>query len=331
MENQIALVGERHLSVSQLVEQRELVLSAMASAMKENQHYGKIPGCGDKPTLLQPGAQLLAHLFRIRAEYEVQEIDKPNDHREVRVKAKLFHLGTGEPISEGVGICSTMESKHRFRSGAASFKDTGEPVPKTYWDEKDKAHQKKKLEEAYGPGAGVKKIDGVWHVVIYEGASEKVENTNPADCYNTVLKMAKKRAYVDGVITATASSDLFTQDLEDIRADLDAVETVKAQPKNVTPVQESGSIRQEEDKLSQSNPAVSGKNPPVNGENWKDVTVHVGKPGAGVRGQALGNLKESQIKELSDYMKTRTGVNADDSRLNEAIAFALRSTDDIPF
>ena len=40
--------------------------------------------------------------------------------------------------------------------------------------------------------------------------------------YNTVLKMAKKRALVDAVLTATAASDIFTQDLEDISANLAA-------------------------------------------------------------------------------------------------------------
>ena len=35
---------------------------------------------------------------------------------------------------------------------------------------------------------------------------------------NTVLKMAKKRAYVDAILTATGSSSLFTQDMEDIAA-----------------------------------------------------------------------------------------------------------------
>ena len=35
------------------------------------------------------------------------------------------------------------------------------------------------------------------------------------DAANTVLKMAKKRAFVDAVLTATASSDMFTQDLTD--------------------------------------------------------------------------------------------------------------------
>ena len=33
---------------------------------------------------------------------------------------------------------------------------------------------------------------------------------------NTVLKMCKKRAYVDGILTATGASSIFTQDMEDI-------------------------------------------------------------------------------------------------------------------
>jgi hypothetical protein len=43
----------------------------------------------------------------------------------------------------------------------------------------------------------------------------KIENPDIADTYNTVLKMAKKRAYVDATITAAAASDMFTQDMED--------------------------------------------------------------------------------------------------------------------
>ena len=39
---------------------------------------------------------------------------------------------------------------------------------------------------------------------------------SPADYYNNVLKMAKKRAFVDAVLTATAASDIFAQDLEDM-------------------------------------------------------------------------------------------------------------------
>lgn len=48
-----------------------------------------------------------------------------------------------------------------------------------------------------------------------EGTEERVENIDIADTYNTVLKMAKKRAHVDAILTVTAASDIFTQDLEE--------------------------------------------------------------------------------------------------------------------
>jgi hypothetical protein len=54
---------------------------------------------------------------------------------------------------------------------------------------------------------------------------EKGENEDPADCYNTVLKMAKKRAYVDAMLTATAASDIFTQDIEEMIPEAVAVKT----------------------------------------------------------------------------------------------------------
>ena len=46
---------------------------------------------------------------------------------------------------------------------------------------------------------------------------QRVEYDNPADYYNTALKMAKKRAHVDAILTATAASDCFTQDVEDMQ------------------------------------------------------------------------------------------------------------------
>jgi len=39
---------------------------------------------------------------------------------------------------------------------------------------------------------------------------------SPFEIANTLLKMAKKRALIDAVLSATRSSDLFTQDIEDL-------------------------------------------------------------------------------------------------------------------
>ena len=49
--------------------------------------------------------------------------------------------------------------------------------------------------------------------------------------YNTVKKMAKKRAMADGILTATCSSDLFTQDLEDLNANFQVYDGVEEKKK----------------------------------------------------------------------------------------------------
>src|SRR5690606_12324178 len=54
------------------------------------------------------------------------------------------------------------------------------------------------------------------------GAEYEIQQvrTEPADIANTVLKMACKRAQVAMIINATACSDIFTQDLEDIPGEI---------------------------------------------------------------------------------------------------------------
>lgn len=44
----------------------------------------------------------------------------------------------------------------------------------------------------------------------------KYLKTDFATNLNTVLKIAKKRAFVDAILTATHASKVFTQDIEDI-------------------------------------------------------------------------------------------------------------------
>ena len=60
---------------------------------------------------------------------------------------------------------------------------------------------------------------------------------NPADVLNTVLKMAKKRALVDAVLSATGASDIFTQDLEEL------VEIIVDPPHQVRAVEPVGAKR----------------------------------------------------------------------------------------
>lgn len=202
-------------SVEQVLGQVALIQHIMAAAMKDGEHYGKIPGCGNKPTLLKAGAEKLCLTFRLAPTYDVDERQLDRDHREYRVTTTLTSITTQAFIGQGVGTCTTMEGKYRYRGVTAEATD--KPVPRNYWDLKGEDPAKAQ-ELIGGKGFSVKKVDGKGWMIAKGG--EKAENDNPADHYNTVLKMAKKRALVDAVLTATAASDLFTQDLEDITANL---------------------------------------------------------------------------------------------------------------
>ncbi len=183
--------------------------------IKEGVHYGLVPGCGDKPTLLQPGAQKLILTFQFVPDSVSTVVPMDRGHREVRTKVYLYQRGLngdekGPLLGVGVGTCSTMEGKYRFRTGPVEFTD--KPVPREYWDLRNS--DPKKARAMIGEGMVAKKNDvGAW-VCARQG--EKVEHDNPADYYNTVEKISFKRALVSAAINVTAAGDIFTQDIEDM-------------------------------------------------------------------------------------------------------------------
>lgn len=177
------------------------VTAIVQKALKQGLDYDVIPGTGDKPSLLKPGAEKLNVAFGAAPEYDIleQQVDHNHDVKWSKRKKKWnnkFHgdktftweneegtsLGLyryvvrcrlvreGRLLGTCIGVCSTMESKYVDR---------------------------------------------------------------PRDCENTALKMAQKRAYVGATLHAYALSNRFTQDVEDNRE-----QYAKAPPLNVTPVPE---------------------------------------------------------------------------------------------
>lgn len=196
----------------QVVAQVALIQEVMRDVMRPNEHYGIIPGT-QKPTLLKPGAEKLCLTFRLAPTYEIHERDLAGGHREYRVTCRLTSIQTGAVIADGVGVCSSMESKYRYRH--AEPEDTGKPIPKEYWEAKNKNDLAKMAEVIGGKGFMARKNKaGQW--TVHKMADGRVENPDISDTFNTILKMAKKRAHVDASITATGASDIFTQDIEEL-------------------------------------------------------------------------------------------------------------------
>lgn len=216
MENQLTITSQegRALTANDIRQQVNLIQEVMRDVMQEGQHYGKIPGCGDKPTLLKPGAEKLSLTFRLRPiidnDRDIAVESLGDGHREIRVYCHVMNMA-GVELATGVGSCSTMEAKYRYRGGEKI--PTGRSVPAEYWNFKKAGNMIKAKESLGGEGFGVAKVDGAWQICQI---GEKMDNPDIADTYNTVLKMAKKRAYVDGILSATGASDIFTQDIEDM-------------------------------------------------------------------------------------------------------------------
>jgi hypothetical protein len=227
----------RPVSIEDVREQVERVRSLMKDLMEEDEHFGDVTGSG-KPSLFQPGAELLCSAFGMTPRYEVEIIsitsndvgweDLPPGHREVRVTCRLYARGSGTFLGEGVGSCSTLEPKYRWRTAEEV---TDVKVPKAFWNTYDKekgetmgdadfSMLRETLNAALKDDAipenadvGVEFVDNT-PFIKYEAG--RVENPDIAAQWNTVLKMGKKRSLVDAAKTVTGASDMFTQDVEDM-------------------------------------------------------------------------------------------------------------------
>lgn len=200
------------LTIEELVAQVAKVQSAMKSVMHLDEHYGTIPGT-NKPTLYKPGAEKLMLLFRLAPSYDTDKTFHDDGHLTVTAICNLVHGPTGIFVAAGEGMCSTKETKYAWRKGTLACPDCGNA---------ETLKKSKKQGEGWYCWA---KIGGCGNTFAEDEQRIKSQNpgriANPdiADQYNTVLKMACKRALIAAVLNGTAASDIFTQDVEDFSKD----------------------------------------------------------------------------------------------------------------
>jgi hypothetical protein len=178
--------------------------------LAEGEDFGTIPGT-PKPTLLKPGADKLCELYGLSDDYEVTQRTENFDKGlfDYEVKCVLMSKAGGFLVSTGLGSCNSYEKRYRWRNAQRLCPNCG----------KD-AIIKGKAEYSGGwlcfnkkGGCGAKFADGDKSI---EGqVVGKIPNEDVADLKNTILKMAKKRAKIDATLSATRSSGVFTQDIED--------------------------------------------------------------------------------------------------------------------
>jgi hypothetical protein len=218
-------------AMQQTIEDLNTIRAFVANEMRNGLDFGVIPGTGSKdkdgketgkPTLLQPGAQKIFMYFNCFAEHDVETHDLDGGHVEYIVKTRLVSRGSQAQIGAGLGSCSTMESKYRWRNAERTCPDCGQA---TVFKSKEKGKGfycwKKK------GGCGLEFAEG--HPDIVGQKTGRAENPDIYDQRNTVLKMAKKRSQVDAAHGLGCMSELFTQDLDDFH-DMAPVAPVASEP-----------------------------------------------------------------------------------------------------
>ena len=170
--------------------------------LKDGHDYGIIPGV-QKPSLYKPGGEKICMLFGVNPEYDFMTVteDYQSEFFSYNIKCTLFK--NSNAVAQGVGSCNSKEKKYRFINV--------DELPEGY------VGISEQITTRYGQ-------------IKY-----KIENNDTCSLVNTILKMAKKRAFVDAVLQLASLSEVFTQDVEDMENFIQAEN--KAAASTMTPEQ----------------------------------------------------------------------------------------------
>lgn len=157
--------------------------AVVQKTLKQGHDFGEVPGTS-KPTLLKPGGEKICMLFGLNPEYEFLQSTEDYDKEFFSYNIRCTLFRNGQPVAQGVGSCNSKEKKYRFINV-----DT---IPDSYI------------------GASESFVDK------YGRTKYKINNPDICSLVNTILKMAKKRAFIDAVLQVASLSEVFTQDLEDM-------------------------------------------------------------------------------------------------------------------
>ena len=249
MADEIAIRDKQEVSLTRqdkidIVRDRlDTVIQLYKDVLIKDVHYGVIPGTA-KPSLLKAGAEKVILMFQFVPTFKYDKIQN-GTHREYIVTCSLF-TASGILVGEGLGSCSTEEKKYAKRKACLICPTCGKDTV-----------IKGKVEYGGGyvcfakkGGCGAKFADT--DTKITSQAQGEVDNPDVADAFNTVLKMAKKRALVDAVLTVAGVSDVFTQDVEDFSEYTYApIDEVVEKPKEEVKAEEKPKVKTSEEKAEE--------------------------------------------------------------------------------
>lgn len=177
--------------------------NVVQKTLKKGHDFGEVPGT-TKPTLLKPGGEKICMLFGLNPEYEFLQTTEDYDKEFFSYNIRCTLFKNGQPVAQGVGSCNSKEKKYRFINV--------DNIPENYIGQSEEYTDK------------------------YGRVKYKINNPDICSLVNTILKMAKKRAFIDAVLQVASLSEVFTQDIEDmgdfIQQEQDATLTIE-QAKNL--------------------------------------------------------------------------------------------------
>jgi hypothetical protein len=280
-EPQGVALSEQPRSYASIATQRAQIANLMSQAMTPGIDYGKIPGT-PKPTLFKPGSEKLLSMFHLAAQPVVEDLSTPDVMR-FRVFVRITESGSGRYLGEGVGEASSAEQKYKWRGVVCQqeWDQTPEDRRRTLW--------KKASRDGGGNAYAIQQV-----------------RTDMEDLANTVLKMAKKRAQIDAVLTVTAASDVFMQDAQELQdAGIDPVDDVEGQPAQQ---QQRPQTLQPKQQPAQTQPQQQRQTPPTQQQPAQTNGPVISEPQAR-RFYAIAKGSGFSNDQIDAYLKHNLGVS----------------------
>lgn len=207
----VAHLPDTAASVDYVAKRLEMIGDLMRRTMQLGVDYGVVPGTNNKPTLLKPGAEKLCVMFHLAERFDTEKTWLAGDHLMVESKCRIHDM-QDRFLGEASAVCSTRESKYAWRRAerqcpqcgkAAVFKSKKDGEGWYCWRKKD------------GCGATFAPSDPA----IVGQVVGRVPNPDLPDSYNTVVRIAEKRALIGAVRMVTGASSLFDEERTDAEDD----------------------------------------------------------------------------------------------------------------
>lgn len=220
-----------------MVKLQERMTKVKLSVLKEgiDADYGKIPGTA-KDALLKGGMEKLYKLFNLvpcvtrRLEWG-DGISAPQITVLADCEARLGGFD-GPVIGTGTAAGNGWEIKWRYRNQQRACPECGQPTIINGKPEYNKGSENGGVGKpgsnswlCFGKRGGCSRqwaanddrpgFEQTGDPAIEKQAVGKEENPDAMDLLNTIIKVVNKRAKMDAILDATASSSMFTQDLDE--------------------------------------------------------------------------------------------------------------------